>query len=63
MIHSKKLPQNVSVSLKSNLDFDNRFMSSVWNSESFDIFELRCKIIHNDFKLGEDNWLSKMYDT
>jgi hypothetical protein len=58
----KKVSEKVSVSSNGNNDFNNRFKSCVWNSESPKEFELRWNTIISDFKLEENGWLSQMYD-
>jgi hypothetical protein len=58
----KKVSEKVSVSSHSYNDFNNRFKSCVWNSESHEEFELRWSTIISDFKLEENGWLSQMYD-
>ncbi|XP_058753620.1 protein FAR1-RELATED SEQUENCE 5-like [Vicia villosa] len=58
----KKVSEKVGVSLNVNIDFNNRFKSYVWNSESPEEFEIRWKTIISDFKLEENGWLSQMYD-
>ncbi|XP_058783612.1 protein FAR1-RELATED SEQUENCE 5-like [Vicia villosa] len=58
----KKLSEKVGASLNGNVDFNSRFMSCVWNSDSSKEFESRWKTIINEFGLEENGWLCQMYD-
>jgi hypothetical protein len=57
----KKLSEKVGA-LKSNDDFNSRFKSCVWSSETPDEFEERSNSIIIKFELHKNDWLSHMYD-
>lgn len=48
--------------LNDNNDFNNRFNSCVWNSESSEEFEFEWNDIISGFGLEENGWLSTMYE-
>ena len=58
----KKLSEKVGGTLNDNNDFNNRFNSCVWNSESSEEFEFEWNDIISDFGLEENGWLSTMYE-
>jgi hypothetical protein len=57
----KKLSEKVGA-LKSNDEFNSRFKSCVWSSETPDEFEERSNSIIIKFELQKNDWLSHMYD-
>jgi len=58
----KKLSEKLGGSLNENNDFNNRFKSCVWNSESSEEFELEWNNIISDYKLEGNGCLSTMYE-
>ncbi|XP_057432341.1 protein FAR1-RELATED SEQUENCE 5-like [Lotus japonicus] len=58
----KKLSEKVGASLNDDADFNRRFKSCVWNSESPEEFELRWEKVISAYNLEGNGWLSQMYD-
>ncbi|XP_058769118.1 protein FAR1-RELATED SEQUENCE 5-like [Vicia villosa] len=58
----KKVSEKVGVSLNSNDDFNNKFKSCVWGSDTPDKFEATWKSIMIEFGLEKNEWLSHMYN-
>jgi len=57
----KKLSEKVGCSLNSDTNFNARFKSCVYNSETPDEFELTWHSIIEDFGLQNNEWLSRMF--
>ncbi|PNY09356.1 protein FAR1-related sequence 5-like [Trifolium pratense] len=58
----KKVSEKVGVSLNGNSEFNNKFKSCVWGSETPDEFEATWKSVMIEFELEKNEWLSHMYD-
>ncbi|MCI36553.1 protein FAR1-RELATED SEQUENCE 5-like, partial [Trifolium medium] len=58
----KRVSEKVGVSLNGNSEFNNKFKSCVWGSETPDEFEATWKSIMIEFELEKNEWLSHMYD-
>ncbi|XP_058773776.1 protein FAR1-RELATED SEQUENCE 5-like [Vicia villosa] len=58
----KNVSEKVGVSLNSNEEFNNKFKSCVWGSDTSENFEASWKSIMIEFGLQKNEWLSHMYN-
>ncbi|KAK8919006.1 Protein FAR1-RELATED SEQUENCE 5 [Platanthera zijinensis] len=58
----KKLSEKVGGDLNANINFQRRFKSCVWNSETSDEFETNWSAIISDYNLSHNDWLLHMFE-
>ncbi|XP_021762899.1 protein FAR1-RELATED SEQUENCE 5-like [Chenopodium quinoa] len=58
----KKVSEKVGGSLNSNEDFQDKFKSCVWQSETPEEFEHSWTQVVNEFELTKNEWFSSMYE-